>query len=102
MRQRQKPDRSIPFLEFSKQQSGLCCICSNVEFEELHHYGSDAGLSMKGNDYEVCRVCMKCHSKHQGWRWLSFHREGKLDILANMQRDTINLLKKWINHIDGK
>ena len=92
--------RDRDFLSFAKEQGGICCVCrwiegETVQAEQLHHWGAK-GMSQKSHDYEVARLCKKCHDKYQGKRRIAFLRMERIDILEALERDALDLLIAYI------
>jgi hypothetical protein len=87
------------YLLWVHRQHGICCLCRRLHGEEVpaveaHHWG-DKGMGQKCSDYEVARVCRKCHEYVQGKRRAYFTRTGEWEVLAAMQEDALDLLMAW-------
>ncbi len=100
MNKKNKRIRDRDFLAYAKEQGGICCVCrwtvgESVPAEELHHWGSK-GMGQKSHDYEVARLCKKCHDSYQGKRRLAFIRMDSIDILEAMERDALDLLIGYV------
>lgn len=96
--------RSREFLRFAKGMGGVCCICRNVHGEsvygeELHHFG-DKGMSQKGSDFRVARVCVKHHKQYQGKRAMAFFRDGELEIYNAMLTDSIEMTSAYAAYVE--
>jgi hypothetical protein len=93
--------RDRKFLAFAKALGGPCCIHRRLTGEtvtngiQLHHWG-EHGIGTKGSDYQVARVCAKCHAIVQGKRRLAFARSGDWETLAALQEDSIALLECYL------
>lgn len=94
---------SRAFLTFAKEQGGYCCLCwpMNEPADELHHWG-EKGMGQKGHDYEVARLCRKCHERMQGKRKHYFCRTADYETLAAMQEDSLELLMAWTADLEGR
>jgi len=107
----QKRIRDPEFLRFAKEQGGICCVCRRTtgvsrQAEELHHFG-EKGMGQKCHDYEIARVCRRCHGEIQGKRRMAFIRADRMDILEAMATDALELLIAYVQGIktrrsDGK
>lgn len=88
-------------MAFAHEQHGICCLCRERPWTQLHHHG-DKGMGQRCDDYEVARVCQECHEGVQGKRSAYFARTGLYSILSAMQADTIILLKLWASDLEGR
>lgn len=52
-------------------------------------------MGQKCSDYEIARVCRKCHAYVQGKRRAYFTRTNEWEVLAAMQEDALDLLMTW-------
>lgn len=94
------------YLAWVHRQRGFCCLCwrlhgEQVSAAELHHW-SDKGMGQKCSDYEVARVCRKCHEYVQGKRRAYFTRTNEWEVLAAMQEDALDLLMAWSERGAGR
>ena len=96
-----KPHKSRAFLQWAKRQGGLCCVCAIESGNELHHI-EKVGMSQKGSDLLVARVCHGCHGYVQGKYRLAFERFGELCHWADLQADALELLAGYVEHLEAK
>lgn len=93
------PARDRDFLGWAKRRGGICCVCASRgligNFDELHHFGPRA-MSKKCSDYQVARVCRRCHEEVQGKTSMSFHATGNYELWCALLRDSNALLGAYI------
>lgn len=91
---------SRAFLAHAHAQRAGCSVCrwtrgEHVPAVELHHYG-DKGMGQRCDDTWVTPLCLECHRRYQGKRFLAFVRAGEYEVLAAMQRGNIELLAAYV------
>jgi hypothetical protein len=91
-----KPLRNKEYLHWCARQLGECCLCDSPAVD-LHHFGSQGGMGMKGSDYWIARVCRDCHARVQGKRRLAFMRNGDLETYVCLLEDALELAERWID-----
>jgi hypothetical protein len=103
MRPKNPRRRDRAFLSWAKTQHAPCCICRDAPGAELHHWGR-GGMGIKGDDYEVCRVCVDCHGEVAGLGRIAVIRDeclGTWETWADMLEDSHALLVGWICQQDN-
>lgn len=105
-----KPWRSKNFMAFcheSMRDSALCAVCGERQWAQLHHWGSDGGMSMKPTDLKLVRMCLTCHEKH-GHKERALQssscrmdREVAERLLSTFRRDAVELLAAYVQHLEG-
>lgn len=95
-----KPARDKAFLQWAHRElrSGLCCLCHQRPWEQLHHFGDNGGMGLKPSDYLVCRVCRSCHDTYafKGRRWSWTEQTERVIAMAHMQRDALVILEAYL------
>lgn len=98
--------RDREFLSWAKEQGGVCCLCLRIHgdpipADELHHWG-EKGMGQKSHDYEVARLCQKCHREQQGKRRFAYIRRNEVEILEALTRDALDLLMEYTTQLKEK
>ena len=87
-------------MAFFHRLGGLCCICKEKPFRQLHHFGSGGGKGMKPNDLDCCRVCRGCALKYEV-KTTAMIRDGRWELLAMMHMDSAELKGAYIEYLEG-
>ena len=99
--QRVEVYRSKEFMAFChREMHGMCCICEEQYWSELHHFGGQGAMSRKPSDLEVARVCKECHMANDFKRGALIKRD-KWEVLCKFQSDALELNEAWLRHMEG-
>jgi hypothetical protein len=88
-------------MAFYHSLGGLCCICKEKPFRQLHHFGSGGGRGMKPNDLDCCRMCQECAMAHEV-KATAMIRDGRWELLATMHMDSAELKGAYIEYLEGR
>jgi len=97
-----KKKRDLDFLHWAKLHGGDCCVCRYVDghfikADELHHFNyRNRGMSVKGSDYWVARLCRDHHKKLQGKGRIYFQRTGDWETFSAMLEDALYLTSEYL------
>lgn len=87
------------FLAFAHEVIVPCRFCMGRPFQQVHHFGS-GGMGLKGSDYLVVRICMKCHERARKVRAMKC--DGDHETLAICLQDTADLMEGYILRLRSK